>query len=147
MPVGLAPNPRSKFRHHVIRDADMEGAPLFPLPFHQNVDLRGYTVIDEPTCQIIIEDFMPGTTIEWVFTHDEYQYGISGMADIEVFEPPLYQESSKARLEAGSVYTFPVGARMKITVVGDQPYRHICFCPPSPGYPFPTVDDVRAQMK
>lgn len=145
MPVGLAPNPRSKFRHHRIDHRALDGAPAMPLPFQVGEQkIRGYSAISEPTVQIIIEDFLPGTEFSWVFTHDEYQYCISGAIDIEVWEPPLYQESTRARLEAGSVYSFPVGARMHVKVVGTEPFRHICFCPPNPGYPFPTLEEMKA---
>ena len=43
----------------------------------------------------------------------------------------------------GTVYTYPLGARKKLKVVSDVPFRHICFCPPSPNYPFPTLAELR----
>ena len=147
MPIGLAPNDRSKFQVYQYEASDMSGADLFDLPFNPGTKIRGYTAFDEPACQVIIEDFMPGTEFQWTFTHDEYQYAISGEIEIEVFEPPLYAESTKTTFKAGSVYLFPVGSRMHVKVIGDEPYRHICFCPPSPGYPFPSVEDVRKGSK
>lgn len=145
MPIGLAPNPRSRFQAHDIDHAALDSAPALPLPFQQGVqNIRGYSAISQPSVQIIIEDFLPGTEFTWVFTHDEYQYCLAGEIEIEVWEPPLYTESTRTRLKAGSVYSFPVGARMHVRVLGDQPFRHICFCPPNPGYPFPTIDELRA---
>jgi mannose-6-phosphate isomerase-like protein (cupin superfamily) len=144
MPVGLAPTPRSLFEHAAIDYVALEAAPIFELPFNPGATLRGYDALNQPTCQIIVEDWMPGgPEFTWVFTHDEYQIGISGAADIEVHLPPLYSEAQKAELRAGSLYIFPVGARMKVRVLGNEPYRHICFCPPSPGYPFPKLADIR----
>lgn len=138
MPIGLAPTARSAFKAHDIDNAALDGAPLFDLPFNPGVQVRGYSAINQPNCQVIIEDFMPGSNFVWTFAHDEFQYTLSGAIEIEVFMPPLYSESVKTRLSTGSVYTFPVGARMHVSVVSAEPYRHICFCPPSPDYPFPT---------
>lgn len=142
MPIGLAPQQYSKFESHTIDQSALDGAPLVELPFNPGVTLRAYTAINQPNCQIIVEDFMPGTDFWWTFPHDEMQYGLSGEIDIEVFMPPLYSDVVRTRLGPGSVYTFPVGARMHVTVVGDQPFRHICFCPPSPNYPFPSHEEV-----
>ena len=143
MPIGLAPTVRSTFEAQDIDHAALDRAPLLDLPFNPGVQIRGYSAVNQPNCQIIIEDFMPGTHFVWTFVHDEMQYGLSGAIDIEVFLPPLYAHSVKTRLSAGSVYTFPVGAPMEVTVVSDVPYRHICFCPPSPDYPFPTLADLK----
>jgi len=143
MPIGIAPNARSKFAKHDYDPSDMDNAPALDLPFNPGTQIKGYSVINEPNVQIIIEDFLPGSEFQWTFVHDEYQYVISGEIEIEVFEPPLYAESTKTTMKAGSIYSFPVGARMHVKVVGDEPYRHICFCPPSPDYPFPTVEELR----
>jgi quercetin dioxygenase-like cupin family protein len=143
MPVGLAPNPRSSFEAHVIDHAAMDAAPLFPLPFNPGVMIRGYSAINQPNCQVIIEDFMPGSEFSWTFTHDEIQYALSGEMDVEVYLPPLYSEVIKTRIGPGTVYSYPLGARKTVKVLGDKPFRHICFCPPSPNYPFPTVEDIR----
>lgn len=147
MPIGLAPTPRSQFVATRIDLEALEHAPQFEIPFNPGAMLRGYDALRQPTCQIIVEDWMPGgPEFTWVFAHDEYQYGISGEVEIEVHLQPLYGESVKTTLGAGSLYIFPVGARMKVRVLGDQPYRHICFCPPNPDYAFPSLDEVRAGM-
>jgi mannose-6-phosphate isomerase-like protein (cupin superfamily) len=143
MPIGLAPNPRSKFAQHRVDDAALDKAPLFDLPFNPGVKIRGYSAINEPNCQVIIEDFMPGTEFTWTFTHDEFQVALAGEMELEVWLPPLYSESVKTRVKAGDIYTYPVGARKKVKVVGSVPFRHICFCPPSPEYPFPTLEDLK----
>lgn len=146
MPIGLAPTARSIFQAETLDLDALAQAPQFEIPFNPGAMLRGYDVMRQPNCQIIVEDWMPdGPEFTWVFAHDEFQYGLSGQVEIEVHLPPLYSESTKTTLGAGSVYIFPVGARMKVKVLGDQPYRHICFCPPNPDYGFPTLAEVKAQ--
>lgn len=143
MPIGLAPTQRSTFEVHTIDEAALDGAPLLELPFNPGVRIRGYSAINQPNCQIIIEDFMPGDEFDWVFTHDEMQYCISGEMEVTVYLPPLYTEVVTAHITPGTVYSYPVGARKHVHVIGDRPFRHICFCPPSPGYPFPTLDELK----
>lgn len=143
MPVGLAPTVRSGFEAHSIDHAALDAAPLLELPFNPGVTIRGYSAINQPNCQIIVEDFLPGDEFEWTFVHDEMQYAISGEMEVEVWLPPLYAESIKARITPGTVYSYPLGARKRVKVVSDEPFRHICFCPPSPNYPFPTLDDLK----
>jgi quercetin dioxygenase-like cupin family protein len=142
MPIGLAPNPRSSFAFHHIDDSALDKAEPMALPFNKDTFIRGYAAITQPNCQVIYEDFMPGEEFQWTFSHDEFQYCTSGEIEIEVFMPPLYAESVKGRLKAGAVSVFPVGARMHVKVIGDQPYRHICFCSPNPDYPFPTHESL-----
>ena len=144
MPIGLAPTPRSGFAAHTIDAAVLDAAPMLPLPFNDGVTIRGYSAINQPNCQVIIEDFMPGDQFVWTFTHDEFQYCLSGEMEVEVFLPPLYAESVKLRIGPGTVYTYPVGARKHVRVLGEVPFRHICFCPPSPDYPFPTYDQLKS---
>ena len=141
-PTGLAPTARSKFQLHSIDQSVLDKAPLFDVPFSPGVKLRGYSAINEPNCQVIIEDFMPGTEFWWTFPHDEFQYAISGEMELEVYLPPLYSEVIKRRVKAGDVYTYPLGTRKHVKVVGDKPFRHICFCPPTPNYPFPTYEEL-----
>jgi quercetin dioxygenase-like cupin family protein len=142
MPIGLAPTVRSKFEIHTPDHAALDRAPLFELPFNPGVLIRGYSAINQPNCQMIIEDFMPGTEFSWVFTHDEFQYAISGSMELEVWLPPLYSESTKCVVKPGDFYVYPVGARKHVKVLGSVPYRHLCICPPSPNYPFPTIADL-----
>jgi quercetin dioxygenase-like cupin family protein len=144
MPIGLAPSPRSRFEAHTIDHAALDNTPLLDLPFNPGVRIRGYSAINQPNCQVIIEDFMPGDEFDWTFTHDEMQYCISGEMEVEAYLPPLYSEVVKTKIVPGTVYTYPVGARKHVKVTGSVPCRHICFCPPSPDYPFPTLDELKA---
>jgi quercetin dioxygenase-like cupin family protein len=135
--IGLAPSARSVFAKHSIDNAFLESLQQFDVPFNPGAKLRAYTAINQPNCQVIIEDFMPGAEFTWVFPHDEFQFCLSGEMDLQVWLPPLYEQPMKTRMKAGDVYTYPVGARKHVKVIGSEPYRHICFCPPSPNYPFP----------
>ena len=143
MSIGLAPHPYSVFGHHEIDEKALDNAPLMDLPFNRGVQLRGYSAINQPNCQIIFEDFLPGQEFWWTVPHDEIQYCISGEADYEVFMAPLYSESVKTRLKAGSVCSLPAGARFHVKVLGDGPFRHLAICPPSPNYPFPEYEELK----
>lgn len=143
MPIGLAPTARSGFAVHEIDHAALDAAPLLDLPFNEGIKIRGYSAINEPNMQIIIEDFMPGDEFEWTFVHDEFQYCVSGEMQLEVWLPPLYAEHHKVHIKPGMLYSYPAGARKKVKVIGDEPLRHICFCPPSPDYPFPTLEELK----
>lgn len=143
MPVGLAPTARSTFEAHQIDHQALDGAPLLDLPFNPGVRIRGYSAINQPNCQVIVEDFMPGDEFWWTFVHDEIQYALSGEMELEVYLPPLYSEVIRTTIKAGTVFSYPLGARKHVRVTSDVPFRHICFCPPSPNYPFPTVDALR----
>ncbi|MEO0410483.1 MAG: hypothetical protein AAF221_01415 [Pseudomonadota bacterium] len=143
MPIGLAPTERSGFESHDIDNAALDSAPLLDLPFADGVKIRGYSAINQPNCQIIVEDFMPGDEFWWTFTHDEQQYCLSGEMELEVYLPPLYQDVVRTTIKAGSVYSYPVGARKHVKVTSAEPVRHICFCSPSPNYPFPTYADMK----
>ena len=142
MPVGLAPTVRSSFEAHAIDHAALDSAPLIDLPFNPGIQIRGYSAINQSNCQVIVEDFMPGDEFWWTFVHDEIQYALSGEMEVEVFLPPLYSEVIRTTISAGMVFSYPLGARKHVKVLSDVPFRHICFCPPSPNYPFPTADEL-----
>jgi quercetin dioxygenase-like cupin family protein len=143
MPIGLAPTARSSFEKHTVDNAAMDSAPMFDLPFNPGVKIRGYSAINQPNVQVIIEDFMPGSEFTWVFTHDEFQVALSGEMELEVHLPPLYTEVVKTTVRAGDIYSYPLGARKRVKVTSKEPFRHICFCPPSPNYPFPTLAELK----
>jgi quercetin dioxygenase-like cupin family protein len=147
MPIGLAPTVRSTFEAHTIDHAALDAAPMLPLPFSNGVSIRGYSAINQPNCQIIVEDFMPGDEFDWVFTHDEMQYCLSGEMELTVYLPPLYSEVIKTKITAGTLYSYPVGARKHVKVTSDVPVRHICFCPPSPNYPFQSHAELVKSLK
>ena len=140
---GLSPSQRSIFDSHVIDHDALENAPSFDLPFNPGIKVRGYSAINQPNCQIIIEDFFPGDEFEWQFAHDEMQYCISGQMELKVWLPPLYSDVIETTILPGTVYSYPIGARKRVKILGDEVFRHICFCPPSPNYPFPTIEQIK----
>jgi len=142
MPRGLAPTERSSFEAHNINYAALDASALLDLPFSDEVKICGYTAINQRNCQIIIEDFMPGDEFWWTVVSDEQQYCLSGEMELEVYLPPLYCEVVKTTIKTGTVYSYPVGARKHVKVTSDEPVRHICFCAPSPNYPFPTIEEM-----
>lgn len=143
MSRGLSPNAKSRFAQSRVDLAAIEAAPLMDLPFNPGVQIRGYSAINEPNCQIIVEDFMPGQTLEWTFIHDEMQYFLSGEMDLTVWLPPLYAERIDTKITAGDICNFPLGTRMRLSVTSAEPLRHICFCPPTPDYGFPTLEKLQ----
>jgi hypothetical protein len=62
--------------------------------------------------------------------------------ELEVWLPPLYSEVVRRKIRKGDIYTYPVGARKHVRVTSKEPFRHICFCPPSPNYPFPSLEEL-----
>ena len=70
---GAAPSPRSAFEAHKIDHDVMEKAPLLDLPFSDGIKIRGYSAINQPNCQVIIEDFFPAMNLSGS-SHDEIQY-------------------------------------------------------------------------
>ena len=139
---GAVPSPRSAFEAHKIDHDVMEKAHCLTCRFRRDQD-SGYSAINQPNCQVIIEDFFPGDEFEWQFPHDEIQYCLSGSMQLTVWSPPLYAERVDTVIEPGTLYNYPIGTRKRVKVLGDEPFRHICFAP-QPNYPFPTADDVRA---
>ena len=101
---GAAPSPRSAFEAHKIDHDVMEKAPLLDLPFSDGIKIRGYSAINQPNCQVIIEDFFPGDEFEWQFPHDEIQYCLSGSMQLTVWSPPLYAERVDTVIEPGTLY-------------------------------------------
>jgi hypothetical protein len=144
MPIGLAPAPYSTFSAEHIDMAALARAPLMPLPFNPGVNIRAYTCVNQPNCQITFEMFLPGSEFIWTFAHDEFQYCTSGEMELEAWMPPLYSESVTTKIRAGGVYTIPVGTRIRFKILGGEPCTHVSFCTPSPGYPFPTYEQVLA---
>lgn len=143
--MGLARTEYSSFQVHKIVPDDMDGVAPIDLPFNPpGTQIKVYgTEINEPAAQVAIEDFLPGTELTWVFPHDEVQYCLSGRAEIEIHMPPLYQEVKRAILEPGCVYLLPQGGRMRIKVLDDVPFRHVCICFPNPSYPFEGAASIR----
>jgi mannose-6-phosphate isomerase-like protein (cupin superfamily) len=126
----------SRFALYNVEDSDLDTAADKVFPFIEGSRYRAVnTGINEPACQINFEDFYPGPDIVWTLSHDEIHYVTKGRAEITYHLPPLMKETGTVIAETGSVYLIPRGCRIVWRVLGDEPFRHLCICPPNPGYP------------
>ena len=133
----------SRFAMYKVDEDDLEQSETFPFPFVEGSQFRAVMCgIDEPSCQVNFEDWLPGPDITWSMFHDEVQYVIRGRAEIEIWHPPLMQDHVKVVAEPGCIYLLPRGARVLWRVLGDEPFRHLCICYPNPGYPVSTARSV-----
>ena len=134
----------SKFRIYHANHSDVDESPDLPFPFNPGSRFKAVnTGIDEPCAQVNWEVFYPGMSISYSLYHDELQYVTSGRCEIEYFLPPMFAETGKVVAEPGSIYLMPRGARVIWTVLGDEPFRHLCICVPNPGYPLPVAASNR----
>lgn len=123
---------------------DLDDEPDMEFPFVPGSRFRAAnTGIDEPGLQLNLEDFHKGPDIPWTLAHDETHYVISGVCEVEYHLPPLMLESGKVVVKAGDSYFMPRGCRVVWRVLSDEPFRHLCFCVPNPGYPIPVVRSKR----
>lgn len=133
-----------KFAVYHGDSADLDDQPDLTFPFVEGSRFRAAnTGIDEPALQVNIEDFYKGVDIPWTLSHDEAHYVISGECEIEYHLPPLMLESGKVIVKAGATYYMPRGCRVVWRVLSDEPFRHLCFCFPNPGYPIPVARSNR----
>ena len=133
----------SNFGYYKPQDSDLDDAEKWAFPFIDGSQFRAINVgIDEPTCQINYEDWLPGPDIWWSMNHDEVHVVTKGRAEVEYWLAPLMQENKQVIAEVGDVYFLPRGARIRWRVLGDEPFRHLCICYPNPGYPVPKAKSV-----
>lgn len=133
-----------KFAHYRYDKNDLADEPDLEFPFVPGSKFRAVnTGIDEPALQLNLEDFFKGTDIPWTLSHDEAHYVISGECEIEYWLPPLMLESGKIIAKAGDSYYMPRGCKVIWRTLSDEPFRHLCFCFPNPGYPIPVARSKR----
>ncbi|MFN3592575.1 MAG: cupin domain-containing protein, partial [Thermaurantiacus sp.] len=129
-----------KFAVYHGHSGDLDDQPDLTFPFVEGSRFRAAnTGIDEPALQVNIEDFYKGVEIPWTLSHDEAHYVISGECEVEYHLPPLMLDSGKVIVVAGATYYMPRGCRVVWRVLSDEPFRHLCFCFPNPGYPIPVA--------
>lgn len=87
--------------------------------------------VQEPAGHITLEDFLPGTTFEWTFWHDEVHIVVSGKAEVEFYQPPLFQEKGTTVMEEGDAYLIHRGEMLVFKVLSGEPYRHLCVMMPA----------------
>jgi quercetin dioxygenase-like cupin family protein len=133
-----------KFAHYRYDKDDLANEPDLQFPFVPGSRFRAVnTGIDEPALQLNLEDFYKGVDIPWTLAHDEAHYVISGECEIEYWLPPLMLETGKIIAKAGDSYYMPRGCRVIWRTLSDEPFRHLCFCFPNPGYPIPVAASKR----
>ena len=137
----------ANFRMYKVEDSDLDDSPTFPFPFIDGSAFKAINCgIDEPSCQINFEDWLPGPDIWWSMNHDEVQYVTKGRAEITYWLAPLMQETGTVIAEPGCIYLLPRGARIRWRVLGDEPFRHLCICYPNPSYPIPIAKSMGGGM-
>ena len=81
--------------------------------------------IRTPEASVAVEDFAPGSTVQWIFDYTEVQYILSGKAEITYRLAPLYVEEKTFTAEAGDVYVIPKGAVLEYKIDPSGPYRKL----------------------
>lgn len=126
----------SRFRHYKIEPSDIEDVAPEPTPFLGGGPSRCVGIgIDEPACQLVLEDFFPGSEYQWTTFQDQIDFVTEGSCEIRYLLPPAYEESGTVIVEAPSVYLIPRGTRIVWRPLGDGPFRHISVDFPNPGFP------------
>ena len=97
----------------------------------KGVPLAMKRFVQEPAGHITLEDFLPGTTFEWTFWHDEVHIVVKGKAEVEFYQPPLFQEKGTAVIEEGDAYLMHRGENIIFKVISEEPYRHLCVIMPA----------------
>jgi len=102
--------------------------------------IRIRRLIREPEGHITLEDFFPGDVISMGFWHAECHYALEGKVKITYSVPPLHQKTFEVVVEAGDAILYERGDQVTWEVLGNEPYRHICFI--MPAVPLPTGDQL-----
>jgi len=139
----MQPLTYSRFSHYKLVDEDVESAPVETFPFSDGAKFRGVGVINQPACQVVFEDFLPGADFAWTCWHDEVHFVTHGRAEITYYEPPMFEGSGKILAEPGSLYLVPRGTRMEWTVL-EGPFRRFTVDFPNPGFPLNEPPSVAA---
>ncbi len=92
--------------------------------------LPGKPYINIPQAMIGIENFLPGTTVNWVFFHDEAQYILQGEAEITYTLLPDHTKVNKIVVGKGQVCLILNGTRATFKVLSKEPYTHLSFIMP-----------------
>jgi quercetin dioxygenase-like cupin family protein len=112
----------------------LEAAPLEPYPVKEDSKFRWQMILDEPTCQVVLEDWLKDNDIQWTYWVDSLFIVISGRAEMEIWQPPNWVQRTKRIVEKDDVFLCPRGARAWWKVLSDEPFRHIVVDIPNAGY-------------
>ena len=86
-------------------------------------------VLNDPRAAIAHEAFLPNTTVNWAFWHDEVHIVTRGKAEVSYTLAPNHRKQVIKTFQAGDTYVIPDGARVRFDI-GDEPYVHICVIMP-----------------
>jgi len=90
-------------------------------------------VLNDPRAAIAHEAFLPGSTVNWAFWHDEVHVVTRGTAEVTYTLAPNHRKQIRQTFQAGDTYVIPDGARVRFEI-GDEPYVHICVIMPRVEY-------------
>ncbi|MBI2869804.1 MAG: hypothetical protein HYX96_08275 [Chloroflexi bacterium] len=120
----------------IIADVDLEKlAKTPPMDFGGPIvgTVQRFTpnnLINLPQTLIGVEDFLPGSTVDWVFWHDEVQYILQGEADVTYTLVPNHDKVNTVHIGPGKVYIILNGTRATFKVTSKEPYTHLCVISP-----------------
>lgn len=135
----------SDFRMYKIEPSDLDSIEPGPMPLLGDGPWRMCGIgIDEPAVQMVYEDFFPGHTYTWTVWLDQIDVVTQGKAEITVVLPPELERTKTVIAEAPCIYLIPRGTRITWKPFGDEPYRHISFDIPNPGFPIEDGASVKA---
>lgn len=86
-------------------------------------------VVNDRRAAIAHEAFLPGTTVDWAFWHDEVHIVTRGTAVVTYTLAPNHRKQVTKTYRAGDTYLIPDGVRARFEI-GDEPYVHICVIMP-----------------
>jgi mannose-6-phosphate isomerase-like protein (cupin superfamily) len=124
----------SQFAHSGLQLDELDRAPLEPYPTRPESQFRWRILFSEHACQAVVEDWFKGHDIEWTYFVDAIFFVISGEAELTLWQPPNWTEKHVVQCRPGDVFLCPRGARARFRTTTEEPFRHLVFDVPNPGY-------------
>lgn len=126
----------SKFCYYKIEPDDLDSIEPQAVDFLGGALQRMCGVgIDEPSCQLVFEDFFPGYEYRWTTWVDQLDFVTKGKAEITYYQPPSLEEKNTIVVEAPCVYLIPRGTPLVWKILGDEVFRHMSVDIPNPLFP------------
>ncbi len=112
----------------------LDAAPLEAYPTVETSQFRWQMILDEPTCQVVAEDWLKDNDVEWTYWVDSLFIVLGGSAEMEIWQPPNWTVRTKRTVSKDDVFLCPRGARARWKVLSDEPFRHLVVDIPNAGY-------------
>ena len=119
----------------------LDAAPLESYPTVETSKFRWSMIVDQPTCQVVLEDWLKDNEIEWTYWVDSLFIVFSGTAEMEIWQPPNWTKRFKRTVGPNDVFLCPRGARARWKVTSEEPFRHLVVDIPNAGY---SVEEMNA---